>query len=206
MQKLSDLELLEAWRNGDKEAGACLVDRHFAAVERFFRNKVGDRSNDLVQNTFLACVEAKERFRGEGSFRSFLFGIAYKQLFKHYGKQHREAENIDFGLTSVYDLEPTPSRMVAKQQEQQLVLEALRRIPLDYQVVLELRFWESLKVPEIAEVLAIPLGTAKTRLRRGAELLVQQLRELASPQEVMDKTVNDLDAYGRALGRQIFNI
>jgi hypothetical protein len=64
----ADAELLEAWGAGDKAAGEALFDRHFEAIYRFFQNKVGPGViDDLVQQTFLGCVEAPDRFRGDSS-------------------------------------------------------------------------------------------------------------------------------------------
>ena len=65
----SDGELLEAWQSGDREAGNHLVDRHFDAITRFFRNKVcgDDDVAELVGQTFLGCTSGKDRFRGDAS-------------------------------------------------------------------------------------------------------------------------------------------
>src|SRR6185436_6575853 len=70
-----DAELLSAWRGGDEKAGAELFERHFEALFRFFRNKAGDQAEDLVQETFLACLSGPA-FRGEASFRTYLFTVA----------------------------------------------------------------------------------------------------------------------------------
>jgi DNA-directed RNA polymerase specialized sigma24 family protein len=55
----TDIELLEAWRGGDRRAGEQLFERHYAAVARFFRNKLEFGVDDLIQRTFLACVEGR---------------------------------------------------------------------------------------------------------------------------------------------------
>lgn len=70
-----DEELLAAWRAGDRRAGELLFERYYEPVARFFLNKT-DAQAELIQQTFLACVEGAPKFRGEGSFRSFLFAIA----------------------------------------------------------------------------------------------------------------------------------
>ena len=103
----SDAGLVEAWRAGDRAAGKRLFERHYAAVARFFRNKVGEAGPDLIQRTFLACVEGRERFRQEASFRSYLFSIAYKVLCKHYREQRRSADRdggVDFAEASAHEL------------------------------------------------------------------------------------------------------
>ena len=52
----SDGELFELWAGGDNAAGSALLDRHFAALFRFFRNKAPDAVEDLIQETMLACA------------------------------------------------------------------------------------------------------------------------------------------------------
>jgi RNA polymerase sigma-70 factor (ECF subfamily) len=173
---MTDAELLQAWSDGDKSAGEALFERHFEAVARFFRNKLPSdtQHEDLIQQTFLGCVEGRHRFRGESSFRSFLFAIAHNQLCKHW--RSRSRDRLDFQTISAFDLDPSPSAVLARDQDQRKLLAALRRLPLDSQVALELHYWESMTAAEISEVLDVPLGTAKTRLRRAKQLLEAELR------------------------------
>ena len=80
-----EAELLAAWAGGDSEAGSRLFEHHYRSIYRFFVNKLTSLTEveDLVQQTFMACLEARSRYRGEASFRAFLFGIARKLLLKH---------------------------------------------------------------------------------------------------------------------------
>lgn len=199
MGDVADLELLEAWRAGDATAGGELFERHFAAVRRFFRNKIVGDPDDLIQKTFLALVEGRDRFRGEASFRRYLLGTANNVLRGHYRSKRRDAPPIDFSEVSAIDLAPSPSEVFALGDEQRLVLEALRRIPLEFQIALELFYWEELPVLELAAVLDIPLGTVKTRLRRGRQLLEQKIAELAASPERLHTTLTDLDRWARGL-------
>lgn len=174
---IADVALLERWRAGDTAAGEMLFERYFDAVVRFFRNKLADATDDLVQRTFLACVEGRDRLREDASFRSYLFGVAHNLLRKHF--QARAIDGaIDFTARSVFDLGPSPSSVIARTQAEQILLEALRRIPIDHQCALELHYWEELTAAEIADATGVPLGTAKTRLRRGRELLLEKVAEL----------------------------
>lgn len=198
----SDAALVEAWRRGDRDAGKRLFTRHYAAVARFFRNKVGDAGPDLIQRTFLACLEGRERFRHDASFRSYLFSIAYKILCKHFREQRRDQARVDFEEDSAHELS-SPISVVAARQEQRLLLEGLRRLPVDYQVVLELHYWEGIRAAELAEILSIPVGTAKTRLRRGRELLEERLRELSASATLLRSTLASLDAWAAQLRLQV---
>ena len=203
MDRKSDAELLQAWREGDRGAGEELFERHFDAVARFFRNKVDRGIDDLIQRTFLACVESKDRFRGDSSFRTFLFGVAHNVLGKHFRSKKRHGDKIDFGVTSVYEISPSPSVIVAKHREQQVLLQALRRIPLESQVVLELYFWEKLTAAEVAQVVGVPEGTAKTRIRRAKQLLEQEMGKLISSKDQLESTVANLDSWAEGLRDQV---
>ncbi len=195
----SDAALLETWAAGDKLAGEQLFERHFDAVARFFRNKLAaDASHeDLIQMTFLGCFEARDRFRADASFRTFLFAIARNQLGKYW--RTRSRDRVDLQTVSIHDLDASPSAAIAKDQDQQLLLIALRRIPLDSQVALELHYWESLTADEIAAVLDLPLGTAKTRLRRAKQLLEGELRLVLAGQHGSARTESGLETWARDL-------
>src|SRR5690606_9547273 len=182
----------------DARAGERLFEHYFDAVFRFFRNKVDEGPEDLVQATFLGCLEARDRFRGDASFRTFVFSVARNVLCNHFRSRQKDARRVDFSVDSAYGLIPSPSAVVAEHREAQDLLEALRRIPIEYQIALELHYWEDMTAGEPAAVEDIPLGTAKTRLRRGRSLLVESLSALdpKSPRAIEDDVV---DARARAL-------
>lgn len=200
---MTDGELLTAWQAGDQAAGEALFSRHFAAIARFFRNKVGDEIGELIQRTFLGCLEGHARFTGAGSFRGYLFGIARNVLYNHYRDRRRIAAEVDLGEVSVHDLSPTPSAVAARREEELLLLAALRRLPLQYQMILELSFWEDLTHAEIAEALAIPVGTASTRLRRAKQLLQAQIEALATSGELGATVSVGFETWARSLRAQL---
>jgi RNA polymerase sigma factor (sigma-70 family) len=189
----TDFELLQAWRTGDRKAGGELFDRYFMPLRRFFRNKVGDDFEELVQRTLTRCVEGQARFRGDGNFRSYLFGIAYNVLREHVRGRERDRAQQPDEDASVADLGlPGPSTVVGFQREQRLLLEALRRLPLSEQVVLELFYWEQLSSAEIGDALEIPRGTVRSRLRLARERLRGHLDELARDAHELQSTVDNL--------------
>ncbi|MDC0720877.1 RNA polymerase sigma factor [Nannocystis bainbridge] len=191
----SDLELLDAWRGGDALAGEVLFERHFESVYRFFCNKVPRDADDLVQETFLGCVSAKERFRQDASFRTFLFAIARKVLLKYRERWAPKDEGEELHASRVADLDLSVTQIVVESEEQALLLRALRRLPLDLQTALELFYWEGLLSREIAQVLEIPEGTVRSRLRRGREMLRGIITELAARPELRASTLGDFDQW-----------
>ncbi|MCY0994228.1 sigma-70 family RNA polymerase sigma factor [Nannocystis sp. ILAH1] len=192
-----DETLLAAWRQGERAAGQRLFERYYEAVARFFVNKVGDAGTELIQKTFLACVEGMPRFRGDGSFRSYLFAIAYRQLCLHY--KRRASEPVDLASQSVAGLDPSVAGVLVEREEQRLLLAALRSIALELQVVLELHYWEQCSVVEIAAALEIPQGTVKSRLRRGREQLREAIERLAATRELALSTFRGLESWAAAV-------
>jgi RNA polymerase sigma factor (sigma-70 family) len=194
----SDFDLLDAWAGGDLAAGSTLFERHFDTLYRFFRNKVDHELQDLMQRTLLACVEGRTRFRRESSFRTYLFQTARFQLYAHY-RDLRRSKDLDFAVITAADLQASPSGVIARKQDFRLLLEALRRIPVDHQIVLELSFWEELSGPEIAHVLGIPEPTVRSRLRRAGERLKAELECLGANPMQLRETTDDLHDWARRL-------
>lgn len=187
-----DFQLLEEWRDGDRDAGSQLFDRHFDAIARFFRNKVDGPVEDLVQDTFLACVEGRDRFQQRSSFRTYLFAIARNVLYGHYRKRNK-GDQIDGGVTSVAELGCGMGSMMVKGEEQKLLLRALRRLPLDFQITLELYYWEDLKGPQLAEALDISPHTVRSRLSRARAALKEMLEQIDAHPELVTSTIANLD-------------
>ena len=195
----TDEALLDAWKRGDRRAGNELFQRHFEGVRRFFVNKIDRELEDLVQRTFLGCLEARERFAGRSSFRAFLFGVANNILREHYRAKLRDARNDAFEELSVVDMQAGPSTALGRKREERLILEALRRIPLDSQVILELYFWERLTGAQLGDILGIPENTARSRLRRAKELLTRALSRLTSSRALLESTATNLDGWAASL-------
>jgi RNA polymerase sigma factor (sigma-70 family) len=193
-----DAELFDRWAAGDREAGDRLLRRHFPTVFKFLRNKVTSGVEDVIQATFLACVQAKDRFRRESSFRAFLLGLARLELFGYYRRTHRD-ERIDGGVTALRDLGESPTAALVQREEQRVLLEAMRRIPIDLQIVLELFYWEKLNSTELGVVLDIPAPTVRSRLRRAKAALLEKITEVTTDATVRENLLTDFDAWASSL-------
>lgn len=178
-----DLELLKAWRDGDRVAGNELLARHFDSLHRFFASKLAEDVEDLIQNTLLATVKYIDTVARASSFKAYLFTIASNQLYAHLRSRLRDGKYIDFTVASAVELGLTASEVVAKHEREQQLSLALRRLPLELQIVLELGYWEELSAREIAAVLEVPTGTAKSKIRRAKQLLATELDAIGSHRE-----------------------
>ena len=199
LDKRSDFELLDAWRYGDNQAGNQLFDRYFDRLFQFFSNKIGDGADDLVQETFIACVKGRDRFEGRSSFRTYLFAVARKLLYREYQRRQKTRDKLDFDATSARDLGASPTALIAKRDEQRLLLEALTRISLENQIALEMFYWEGMRGREIATVLGIGEPAVRGRIRRGLEQLEKAMAEIAESNEILESTVSDLEGWAESL-------
>ncbi len=195
----SDAELLDAWRGGDLDAGRELFSRHISLVSRFLRNKVGDEREDLMQRTFLALVEARDRLREGDSFRAYLLRTAQNLLYDHFLKASRAHNRPDPLVTSVIDTGWSPSRILAASERDRLLLHALQTLPLATQILLELHYWEGLTTAELAVVVDVPQGTVKTRLLKARQLLRDAMAALPGLGALPGANADDLDAWARGL-------
>lgn len=192
---MEDAELLGAWRAGDTTAGQAFFERYYDALHRFFDNKTSGETADLVQETLEACVAGRDRIRASTSVRGYLFGIAYNVLRRHYERTRLAGERFDPDAQSVADAGAGPGTMAAKGEAQRRLLECLRQIPLNLQVVLELFYWEEMTSAAIADALGEPHGTIRTRLRRARELLRVAIEATKDPGTDTSATDADLDGW-----------
>ncbi|RMG97352.1 MAG: sigma-70 family RNA polymerase sigma factor [Deltaproteobacteria bacterium] len=206
---MDDRTLLDAWRNGDASAGQALVSRHYEAVYRFFLGKADPQAcEDLVQATFEVLCRRADDFRGDSTVRTFLFGIARHKLLRYYERK-RIARDRSAGFDPAVEPLPTEGAersivsLFAARDREMLVVQALRTMPFDDQVLLELKDYEGLKARELAEILEIPPGTVASRLHRARKRLAEAVRRLEADPALVERTVTDLDGAMRAIRDRI---
>jgi RNA polymerase sigma-70 factor (ECF subfamily) len=170
-----DLEQLDRWRAGDAAAGEALFARYFDSLCGFFATKCHGDADDLVQRTLLACVNAKDQFRKQSSFRTYLFTVARHELYHHLRKQRRDGERLDFSITSVAELVTTPATRLAREAERRRLQEILRTMPVEQQTLLELHYWEDMDIAALAEVFEASAGAIRVRLHRARKELKSRL-------------------------------
>lgn len=196
---VEDKDLLEKWRAGDDSAGSALLERHYRSLYYFFANKVDGDIDDLVQNTLLACVKSRERFRGQSSFRTYLFTIARHELYGYLRRRKKSRDRLDYSVSSLMDLGITPRSRLARNQKYHLLLRALRSLPVEQQVLLELRYWEDMGIPELADVFAIAEDATYARLSRARKSLRTHLAQLLDKTPQGFEQLDDLDSWARSV-------
>jgi RNA polymerase sigma-70 factor (ECF subfamily) len=197
----TDFELLDRWRAGEANAGNALFQRHFDAIFRFFEHKAPRVRDELIQGTFLACVRARDQFRKQSSFRTYLFTLARHELYRYFRRRRRGGGvEVDFAVTSLVDLGTSPSGRVDRDERRALLLRALCSMPLEQQLLLELHYWEDMPPAELAVVFDVAHATARTRLYRARQALRKQIEQLGARAFANgEREIPDLDAWARAL-------
>ncbi len=165
-----------------------IYDLFAAMLQRFFMNKIHSpvEADDLLHETFTRLFEARRDGRFDESTakdpvaatRRFVFGIAHKLLLEFWREKRRKGQHEDIGVYSIAALDPGMSTEVSRVEKTVLLREALRRIPLNYQIVLELYYWEKVRFEEISALLGVPRNTAYTWAKRGKEELGRELERL----------------------------
>lgn len=169
-----DVTLLQRWRDGDQRAGQALCARYFDEIYRFFEHKLPGDADDLTQQTFLSCVKARDRFRGLSSFRTYLYSIARNELYQRLRKLPK-SEHVDLEVSSLNELVSSPSKLLRERQELAQLVAALRRLPVEQQVLLEFHYWHDLDAAALAEVFEVSSGAIRVRLVRARTALREQL-------------------------------
>lgn len=204
-----DEALLTAWSEGDRDAGMALVKRHYDAVFAFFASKVeAEVAGELTQDTFMVLTEAHERFQRHSSVRTYMFAIARFKLVEHFRRQGVKRQRIAAVETLEDRASPpaesgTLSSWLEGRRRESLLVQALRSLPLDDQILLELKSYEELSLRELGEVFQSPTGTIASRVRRARQRLEQSIRELADNPELADETLTGVETYMRAVQAQV---
>lgn len=151
---------------GDPAAFAALVRAHEGAVRRFLARLARGDADDLAQEVFLKAWRQAARYRGDGSYRGWLFRIAWTMfLDTRRGDVRRDAREAGQDLTCA-----------ATDPDLRLDLErALSRLPARERAAAALCFGEGCSHGEAAVALAMPLGTLKSVLARARAALTEQL-------------------------------
>ncbi len=160
--------------SGDDHAFGELVKRHQSFVRHVLRTWLrGDETvaDDLAQETFLKAYRNLRQFHGEGKFSTWLYKIAYNE-FRAWARSRREHENID-------DIghEPSEESHQASHDFKKDLNRAMLHLSLEERSAVICCSMHGMTHPEAAEVLGWPLGTVKTHLLRGKEILRTKLAE-----------------------------
>ena len=169
----SDEQLMLDFQNGSTEAFTELFQRYAQRLYGFFRRRLENptRAEELTQDVFVAVLKGASRYEPRALFRTYLYSIAVRLLMAERRKAGREFGNAQTA-------EPSQA---AGAETAAWVRDAVARLEETEREILLLREYEELSYEEIAQVLAIPVNTVKSRLYRARMALRELLLAARAP-------------------------
>jgi RNA polymerase sigma-70 factor (ECF subfamily) len=178
LEKVSDSELLQRYRQGDEHAFREIVTRYKNSLYAFLRRFVSqdDVVEDVFQETFLQLYTSRDSFDPERPLRPWLFTIAANKAKDALRKMQRQssmsmgaiADAGEFSLDEVVNIltsyETTPDDEVSADETAQRVRQIIAEMPENLRGILILAYFEQFSYKHMAEILSIPIGTVKSRL------------------------------------------
>jgi RNA polymerase sigma-70 factor, ECF subfamily len=172
---LGDEDLISLVEGSDAQAFAALYDRHSRAAYSLAYRMMGERqaAEDLMQDAFLKVWQASGSYRAErGSMRTWVLSIVHnrgidqlRSLVRHRSTQEKVEASAPISQPSEAFAETW------RNSRREQVREALSTLPPEQLKILELAYFSSYTHLEIAELLDLPLGTVKGRMRLGLKKL-----------------------------------
>jgi RNA polymerase sigma-70 factor (ECF subfamily) len=182
-ERLADEELMPLIGDKDPEAFAVLYDRHGGVAFSLAYRIVGERAaaEDVTQEAFISVWRSGARYdRARGSVRSWMLGIVRNRAIDLLRSKAGRAPNLDFDDDSVLKQRPaeelTEDEALRRESANEL-RGALGELPGEQSKVIELAYFGGFSHSEIAEMLNVPLGTVKGRMRLGLEKIRSELAE-----------------------------
>jgi RNA polymerase sigma-70 factor, ECF subfamily len=168
---LADEDLISLVQTKDAEAFAVLYDRHGRVAYSLAYRMMGERqaAEDLVQDAFLKLWRSARSYRPQrGSVRTWLLSIVHNQgidQIRSSASRRRTQDKVEASAPRFQPSDAFAQSWRNAQREQ--VREALKTLPQEQLKVLELAYFSGYTHVEIAELLDLPLGTVKGRMRLG---------------------------------------
>ncbi len=175
-----DEQSVVALAKHDPQALSFLYRQHYTSIHCYVQRRIGNGhdTNDIVAEVFVAMVRYLPRFRWTGApFRCWLLALTTSQINRWIRRQRFSRLWRPFVTSEQRVSDPQvvsdPQGVVDERVEP--MKHALMGLPLSFQTVLTLYYFEDLSVEAIAQIVKCAPGTVKSRLSRGRELLRQKL-------------------------------
>ena len=153
-----------------------MLARYFNLLRFFFLGRVPNQDiEDLIQEVFVRMTEALHRFEGRSSVRTFMLRIARNVVLEIWRKRGCDVDTYRDSLYAISG--ESYSQILVSVEEHQWLLDAMQHISLEHYDVLEHYYFHDLTTSEVAELLDIPAGTVKSRLRVARESLLRVMIE-----------------------------
>jgi RNA polymerase sigma-70 factor (ECF subfamily) len=189
IRNLADEEVMQLVQGGSPRAFELLYDRHGGAAFSLSYRMVGNRvtAEDLTQEAFLSIWRSRLRYdQARGSVRTWVLGIVHNRAIDQLrrGTVHdRRRETLD-GVEERFEARERTDVEAARREEARGVHGALETLPEEQRRTIELAYFGGFSHSQIAELLGMPVGTVKGRMRLGLEKMRKHLADTVIPGEL----------------------
>ena len=163
----SDVTLLAQVAGGDRLAMRNLYLRHERRVFRFVLRMLGDRgvAEDVLSEVFFEVWKKAEHFQGRSSVSTWLLGIARHKALTAAASKSRSFESLD-GAAAINVADPTADQDAAMLEYERSVMlhRCLEALSPEHREIIDLVYYQEMSIRQIADLLAIPENTVKTRM------------------------------------------
>jgi RNA polymerase sigma-70 factor (ECF subfamily) len=172
LRSLADEDLMQLVHEGDAGAFEVVFDRHGGAAFSLAYRMCGRRAmaEDVVQEAFLSLWRSGARYdRGRGGLRSWVLSVVHNRAIDAFRREVvRDSKDVhDDGITERMPARERTEAEVERRDEAHQVRSALHDLPPDQRQVIELAYFGGFTHSQIAEMLKLPAGTVKGRMRLG---------------------------------------
>jgi RNA polymerase sigma-70 factor (ECF subfamily) len=174
--ELTDAELLAQAACGEEDAFSALYDRRQGGIYRFALQMTGRRevAEEVTQETFIALTRELGRYdAAKGSVAGYLYGIARNLLLRSTG---RDRAHVGLDDAAIVPVDGGPLDQMLRSESGEAVRRAVLGLPEAYREAVVLCDLQELSYAEASEVLGCPVGTVRSKLSRGRELLARKLQ------------------------------
>ena len=176
-------------QGGNPRAFEVLYDRHGGAAFSLSYRMVGNKvtAEDITQEAFLSIWRSRQRYdQARGSVRTWVLGIVHNRAIDalRRGTVHeRRRETLD-GVEERHEAKERTDVEAARREEARSVHSVLDTLPEEQRRTIELAYFGGFSHSQIADMLGMPLGTVKGRMRLGLEKMRLQLSDVVFPGEM----------------------
>lgn len=169
-----------------------LFERYSSMVFSLVCRLLGDREEalDVSQEVFLTIYKKLDSFRGESSLKTWIYSIAAHRAanrFRWWNRLRRrgtvsleehlsQKPDQDYSISLKSDIQSPEEALILKEEHEQIT-QMLQELPLPQRMAVVMRDIEGMTYEEIAESMKVSLGTVKSRIARGREMLKSRLAE-----------------------------
>jgi RNA polymerase sigma-70 factor, ECF subfamily len=184
LDDLADEMLMQQFAQGDAGAFDVLYERHRAPLFRFLLRQCGNRaqSEELFQDVWMSLVGARERYRVEAKFTTYLYTMARHRVIDHYRRQGVRSSHEVPDDESAIESAPAADAVLDEQLDSRRSVSRLLRLvedlPSAQREVILLRAEQGLSLEEIAQITSSERETVKSRLRYALEKLKRGMEGL----------------------------